>query len=345
MISFFLLSSLLLGALAPKGPIQVVSTLPDYASIASQIGGNRVQVHSIAKGYQDVHFVSAKPSVARLMSQADLFLTTGMDLELWAPTLIDKSRNPKIRENSSGFVSVSSGMKFLEIPRTADRSGGDIHIYGNPHIHTDPLRGLQIARNILVGLKRVDPDSGSVYQENYAVFERETYRRLFGKNLVDLVGGRELDRLAMDQQLDEFLDINEYDGKKLRAQLGGWLKLAECLRGQEILAYHKNWIYFTDRIGLRILDYVEDKPGIPPSPKHLVDLIRLVQERGIKPLLTANYYDESAPRKLEQQSGIKAVIVPLSVGGSSAVPGYFDLFDVWIGELRALYPESCQAPG
>ena len=343
MVSFFLLSSLLAGMLAPDGPVRVVSTLPDYASIASRIGGDRVQVESIAKGFQDVHFVSAKPSFARLMSEADLFLTTGMDLELWAPVLIDKSRNPRIREGSTGFVSVSSGMKFLDVPRTADRSGGDIHIYGNPHIHTDPLRGLQIARNILVGLKRVDPDHGSEYQENYEDFENETYRRLFGQDLVALVGGKELGRLTMAHQLDEFLDINEYAGKKLRAQLGGWLAQAECLRGQEILAYHKNWIYFTDRFGLRILDYVEDKPGIPPSPKHLVDLIRKVQEREIKPLLTANYYDESAPRKLEQQSGVKSVIVPLSVGGSGAVPDYFDLFDVWIGELRALYPESCQA--
>ena len=169
--------------------VKVVSTLPDYASIAQYLGGEKVAAESIATGYQDAHFVAAKPSFARTMSQADLFITTGLDLELWAPVLIDKSRNPKIREGAPGYVSASLGVPLLDVPSNINRSGGDIHIYGNPHIHTDPLRGLQIAENVLAGLKKVDPANGDYYDKRFESFEKETLDRLFGRELVKLVGG------------------------------------------------------------------------------------------------------------------------------------------------------------
>jgi len=156
LVSFLVLLSSAFTVLS-AGPVRVVSTLPDYASIAQYLGGELVGVESIAAGFQDAHFVSAKPSFARMMAEADLFLTTGLDLELWAPSLIDKSRNPRIREGASGYVSVSTGMPLLDIPKNPNRAGGDIHIYGNPHIHTEPLRGIVIAGNILVGLEKVDP--------------------------------------------------------------------------------------------------------------------------------------------------------------------------------------------
>ena len=320
-------------------PLKIVSTLPDYASIARYLGRDRVEVESISKGYQDPHFVKAKPSFARKMAQAQLFLTTGLDLELWGPTLIDKSRNRKIREGQPGYVSVSHGVHLLDVPRNANRSLGDIHIYGNPHIHADPLRGLQIAANILVGLKKVDREGAGFYEENFEAFRQETYRRLYGAELVEIVGGMQLERLARGHQFDRFLDSNQFDGRSLRSYLGGWLKLAECLRGKEIVAYHKNWIYFTDRFGIRIADYVEDKPGIPPSARHVVELIGKIQSRKIRVLWAANYFDESAPSKIEEKAGAKAFIVPLSVGGTPQAKDYFDLFDIWLGALRSAYPD------
>lgn len=319
--------------------VKVVSTLPDYGSIAQYLGGERVTVDSIATGYQDAHFVSAKPSFARTMSEADLFITTGLDLELWAPVLVDKSRNPRIREGSDGYVSASEGVPLLEKPSSINRSAGDIHIYGNPHIHTDPLRGLRIAENILAGLKKVDPANGDHYDKRFASFQAETLRRLFGEELVQLVGGQQLARLAWAGQLDEFLDANRFQGKSLRAFLGGWFKKAECLRGKEIIAYHRNWIYFADRFGLKIVDYVEDKPGIPPSARHVVDLVETIESRKIKALMTSNYFDERAPKNMEDKTGAKAVIVPLSVGGTPEAKTYFDLFDIWLEDLTAIYPE------
>ncbi len=326
------------GAIEAK-PIRVVTTLPDYASIAQYLGRDKVATESIATGYQDAHFVSAKPSFARAMAEADLFVTTGLDLELWAPVLIDKSRNPRIREGAVGYVSAAQGMPLLDIPKNPNRSAGDIHIYGNPHIHTDPLRGVLIASNIRIGLKKVDPANSAFYDRNFEAFKDETHRRLFGAELVKLVGGDQLSKLAWNGQLDEFLDGNQFQGKPLRSFLGGWFKEASCLRGKEIVAYHKNWIYFTDRFGLKIANYVEDKPGIPASARHVVDLVNEIKARGIRALVTANYYDERAPRSIEEKTGAKAVVVPLSVGGTPEAKDYFDLFDIWLRALREVYPD------
>ncbi len=324
-----------------NGQVKIVSSLPDYASIAESIGGEKVEVTSIAKGYQDAHLVKAKPSFARQMSEADLFLTTGMDLELWVPTLIDKSRNRDIREGESGYVNVSQGTTFLEVPASANRTAGDTHIYGNPHITTDPLRGIQIAENILAGLKRVDPSNSPYYEKNFQDFRSEIYRRLYGGELVQLVGGEQLAQLTRTQRLNTFLDANQFGGKPLKDYLEGWFKTAECLQGKQIIAYHKNWIYFTDRFGLEIVDYVEHKPGIPPSARHQVELIEKIQSLDIRAVLTANYFDEKAPRMLEERTGAKALIVPLSVGGTPEARTYLDLFDIWIQALVSVFPD-CQ---
>jgi ABC-type Zn uptake system ZnuABC Zn-binding protein ZnuA len=324
-----------------NGQVKIVSSLPDYASIAESIGGEKVEVTSIAKGYQDAHFVKAKPSFARQMSEADLFLTTGMDLELWVPALIDKSRNRDIREGESGYVSISRGMTFLQVPATANRTAGDTHIYGNPHISTDPLRGVLIAENILGGLKRVDPSNSAHYEKNFQDFRSEVYRRLYGEELVQLVGAEQLVQLTRNQRLDEFLDANQFVGKPLKDYLQGWFKTSECLQGQQIVAYHKNWIYFTDRFGLEIVDYVEHNPGIPPSARHQVELIEKIRSLGIRAILTANYFDEKAPRMLEERTEAKALIVPLSVGGTTEARTYLDLFDIWIQALVSVFPD-CQ---
>ncbi|MCK5353367.1 zinc ABC transporter substrate-binding protein [bacterium] len=322
-----------------NGQVRIVSSLSDYASIAESVGGDKVEVTSIAKGYQDAHFVKAKPSFARQMSEADLFLTTGMDLELWVPTLIDKSRNRDIREGESGYVNVSQGMTFLEVPATANRTAGDTHIYGNPHISTDPLRGIQIAENILAGLKRVDPSNRSYYEKNFQDFRSKVYRRLYGEELVQLMGGEQLAQLTRNQRLDAFLETNRFGGKALKDYLKGWFKISECFQGKQIVAYHKNWIYFTDRFELEIVDYVEHKPGIPPSARHQVVLIEKIQSLDIRAILTANYFDEKAPRMLEERTGAKALIVPLSVGGTPEARTYLDLFDIWIQALVSVFPE------
>jgi zinc/manganese transport system substrate-binding protein len=322
---------------ASQDGIRIVSSLTVYGDIAREIGGERVTVDSIAEARQDAHFVQAKPSFSILVSRADLLLATGLDLELWMPAVIDKSRNPRIREGEPGYVSVATDVPMLQIPENPSRAGGDIHIFGNPHIHTDPLRAVIIAENIKIGLQKVDPENRVYYEERFQSFKQRIHQRLFGEELIGLVGGDKLAELAFDHSLRSFLESNQLGGQPLLSKLGGWMKQAECLRGKRIVAYHLNWIYFTDRFGVEIASYVERRPGIPPSASHVADLVELIRRDDIRVLWVADYYDERVPRLIAERTGAALRYVPLYTGGSAE--DYFSLIDIWIGAMRSAIPE------
>jgi len=321
------------GRPAEREPIRVVATLPVYASLAKEIGGDQVTVVSIADPGEDAHFVRPKPSFALELKRADLFITTGLDLELWVPTLLDKAGNPNVLEGGRGYVSAHTGITLLDIPSAADRAAGDVHIYGNPHLHTDPLRALQVARNITTGLTRVAPDRRGVWEGNLASFEGRLHRRLFGERLVDALGGPTLERLALSGGLTQFLGTQQYQGRPLGGILGGWLKQADPLRGERILCYHKSWAYFEERFGVRCADYVESKPGIPPTPRHVAELVQLMQS-GVKVLLAETYFDRSKVEAVAARGGATPVIVATQTGARPAVDDYFGLVDNWIGSLN-----------
>ena len=316
-----------------RDPVRVVATLPVYASLVRELGSTEVSVTSIADPNEDSHFVRPKPSFALEVKRADLFITTGLDLELWVPTLLDKASNANVMEGARGYVSAYTGIELLDIPPVADRSAGDVHVYGNPHLHTDPLRTLQVARNIATGLTRVAPDRRGVWESNLARFEDRIHRRLFGETLVDLLGGPTLERLALGGGLAAFLAENEYEDVPLTQQLGGWLGEAEALRGQHIICYHKNWAYLEDRFGLDCADYVEVKPGIPPTPRHVARLIQLMREEGLRVVLAASYFDRGKVETVAERGEAEAVIVPMQTGARPGLNDYFDLVDLWIGSL------------
>jgi ABC-type Zn uptake system ZnuABC Zn-binding protein ZnuA len=298
--------------------IRIVTTLPDYAWAAKEIGGDLVEVNAIARGNQDAHFVRPRPSYSMMLRDADLFVTTGLDLELWVPTLLDAAGNRKVLEGGPGHIAVWPGIELLEVPTTLSRSEGDVHIYGNPHIHTGPLNMVPIARNILAGLEKVDPANATVYRERKRALEDRLNRRLFGDALVDLIGGDTLARLARGGRLMPFLEGKEYpagSGQTLADMLGGWLKQAEPLRGRRIIGYHKNWIYFGTQFGLEFVGYIEPKPGIPPTPRHVETMINLIRDQGIKVILSANYFDPVKPQAIAERTGATVVIVPLGSGG------------------------------
>lgn len=318
--------------------ISVVTSLPCYASIAEFIGGDLVTVESIATGNQDAHFVQPKPSYALKMAKADMFVTTGLDLELWVPTLLDKARNRSIFEGAAGYVSAATDVPLLEKPETnPDRAMGDVHIYGNPHIHTSPLNAKIIAQNILIGLKKVSPGNAAAFEANYAAFVDRLDRSLFGAELVNLFGGEVLAKMLRSGTLIEFLETKEYGDEKLIGKLGGWLKKAMPLRGQKVICYHKDWIYFTRSFGLEIVDYIEPKPGIPPTAKHVKEVIEKIASQKIQVMIVANYYERSSPNMIAERTGIKAVFVPLDVGGEPGVNTYFDLIDYWIDKLNEAF--------
>lgn len=308
--------------------VKVVTTLQDYAAIAREIGGDRIDARAIVVGNADAHFIKPKPSYALMLKDADLFVSTGLDLELWAPVLVNKAGNRNIVDGAPGYVAAAHGIELLDVPKSLDRSGGDIHIYGNPHIQTSPLNAVIIARNIATGLCKVDPAGCEMYRTNAAAFHDRIARRLYGDDLVDLLGADSLDPLARQGRLIPFL---EQQG--LLGRLGGWLAEAEPLRGARIICYHKNWVYLTTLFGLDVVDYVEPKPGIPPTARHVADLIELIKSQHIKVLLAANYFEASKPGLIAERTGIVPVIVPTSVGGEPGVDTYFDLVDIWITRL------------
>ena len=230
-----------------RARISVVATLPTYAAIASEITGDRADVQAIARGDEDAHFVHPRPSYARLLQTADLFISTGLDLELWVPGLLDRANNPNVMEGAPGHVVAYGGIELLDVPASVSRSGGDVHVFGNPHVHTDPINGILIGRNILAGLKRVDPDGTAEYEANARDFEERLLRRLFGDELFDMLGGETLLGLARARQFWKFAEGQEFQGRPLTDYVGGWLREAAPFRAERMVCYHKNWAYFSAR--------------------------------------------------------------------------------------------------
>ncbi len=318
---------------ASEKPLQVVATLPDYAAIAREIGGDRIIAQAIVQGEQDAHYIRPKPSFVAMVRDADVLLDTGLDLEMWLPTVVDKSGNAKVRSGQAGYVAVAKGLDLLEKPKVLSRSEGGVHVYGNPHITCSPVNMRTVARNIAAGLITNDPQGKAYYQKRTELFVRSLDERMFGKALVEMLGGDTLAELAASGKLYGFLEKQTHEGKPLIEQLGGWMKLMLPLRGKLIVTYHKNWVYFFTLFELEEAGTVEPKPGIPPSPSHVLNLIENMRQRDVRILLAANYFDQHQVKTVAAKVNAEAVIVPLYVGGEQGVETYFGLVDLWVNRL------------
>jgi zinc/manganese transport system substrate-binding protein len=273
--------------------INVVTTTSDLRSITELIGKDKVDVTSIATGYQNPHFVDPKPSYIIKLSRADMFVTVGLDLETgWSPQLLSSSRNTKIQKGSNGYVDASVGVILLQVPSVINRGEGDIHIYGNPHYWLDPVNGKQIARNICDGLEKVSPENKAFFEENLNAFNAK-----------------------IDQKLKD------------------WLQKMAPFKGSKIIAYHNEWVYFEQRFGLVIVDFMEPKPGIPPTPTQLVKIISEVKSNAIRIIISSPYFTTSSSDVVSQQTGAKTIILATSVGAFDSIKDYYDLFDYNIDKL------------
>src|SRR4051795_11616769 len=222
----------LLGTTAPQprslaAPPKIVTTLTTYGAIAREIVGDKGTVTSIAQGNEDPHFVQPKPSFVAILRDADLFITTGMDLELWVPALLDRAGNRRIIDGAPGYVAAFKGIDLMEVPTSLSRSEGDIHVDGNPHIHTDPLNGIIIARNILAGLQRVSPENSAFYAGREQDFEKQVLEATMGPKLVAVLTPGTAYELLKSNKLYDFASKQKYQGAPLLDQLGGWLKQAQ----------------------------------------------------------------------------------------------------------------------
>jgi zinc/manganese transport system substrate-binding protein len=318
-----------------SAPVKIVTSLTTYGAIAREIAGDHGVVTSIAQGDEDPHFVQPKPSFVAVLRDADLFVTTGLDLELWVPALLDRANNRKVSEGGPGYVTAYTGITLLEVPTSLNRSEGDIHADGNPHIHTDPLNAIIIARNILTGLTRVSPEDAAYFTQREADFEKRILEATMGAELVGILTPATAFNLLKTDKLSTFIAATKYQGKPLADRLGGWLKTAEVFKGKEMACYHKEWAYFSHRYGISCADYIEAKPGIPPTPKHVQEIIALMKERKIRVLFASNYFNHNQIQQVAEKTGARAVIVPENTHGAPGVETYFDLMNVWVNDLAA----------
>lgn len=274
--------------------LRVVATTSDLAALAREVGGEFVEADSIAKGYQDPHFVETKPSYLLKLKRADLFVQVGLELEVgWAPSLLTNCRNPKILPGNPGFLDASQGIDVMEKPQgPVDRSLGDVHPLGNPHFWLHPDNGRGIARLIAGRLKELDPANAREFESNLARFEG---------------------RLAKKEK--------------------EWLGKAAALNGLRVVTYHNSWSYFAGFLGLNVVSFVEPRPGIPPSPAHVQELIARMRREKTPLLIMEPYFDDKLPAKIAREAGSRLVVLAPSVGAEKGVDDYFGLFDRAIGKL------------
>jgi zinc/manganese transport system substrate-binding protein len=318
---------------AQQKRIQVVCTLPTLKALVQEVGGDRINVISLAKGDQDPHTVTPTPVLMRRTREADLFVENGFSLESWADEVVNGSGNSKIFHGTPGRVMAGSGVSALEIPSVLTRELGDIHPQGNPHIWLDPLLAKVEAGNISEALKRIDTPGTEYYSNRLDDFNKRIDAALFGPDLVKILGTQKLTRLIWSGQLQSFLNSNKLNGRPLSALEGGWLKRASTFRGLKAVEFHKVWVYFARVFGIQLVGTIEERPGIPPGPQHVRQITELVQSRKIPLILVDNFYDPSLPDSIARQTGATVVILPNQVEGNQGIRTYFDLIDHLITEL------------
>jgi zinc/manganese transport system substrate-binding protein len=334
-LSTLLIALFAMSLFGQQKKVQVVCTLPTLRALAQEVGGDKVDVISLAKGDQDPHFVTPTPVLMRRTREADLFIENGFSLELWADEVVNGSGNSRIFRGTPGRVIAGSGISALEIPSVLTRELGDIHPQGNPHVWLDPLLAKVEAGNIGDALKRTDPPNADYYASRLDTFNKRIDAALFGPDLVKILGTQKLTRLTWSGDLQSFLDSNKLDGKPLSALTGGWLKQASALRGAKAVEFHKVWVYFARVFGIQLMGTVEERPGIPPGPQHVRQVVDLIQSQKIRLILVDNFYDPALPNNIARQTGATVVILPNQVEGDPAVKTYFDLIDHLVRELTS----------
>jgi zinc/manganese transport system substrate-binding protein len=302
--------------------LKVVTTTTDLAAIAGYVGGDKVSVSSIVQGNQDPHHVEAKPSYMLMCKDADLFIRIGMSLEIgYEQPIIDGSRNSKIRIGSPGHLDASEKIRRLEVPTAKVTRGlGDIHPEGNPHYWVSPYNARIIAEEIGERLAQLDPRNADYYDAQARKFVSEINERMFGADIVQKIGSNNAWTL---QHAGKLKDVIEKRGIKP----GGWLAKLLPYQGTYIVTYHRSWVYFADDFQLKVLDELEPKPGIPPSPGHVADVIEKMKQRGTKVMLMEVFYDRKPADRVAQETGGTVVDVANSVGGSKESTDYFSLID------------------
>ena len=288
-------------AFAPRlaqAQLKVVTSTTDLYDIARSVGGDKITAMHIGEGYQDPHFIEAKPSFVLQLRNADVWAFVGLDLEIgWMPLLLDGARNPKIRLGGSGYVDASKAIRVLDTPQgNVDRSMGVVHPLGNPHYWLDPENGRRIARLFKAKFSELDPKNEDTYEKNEKAFEA-----------------------------------------RLNAAEQGWQSDLATIRGKPVVAWHTSWRYFAEYTKMNIVAFMEPTPGVPPSPSHLYTVIQTVKRTGAKAIIMEPFYDRKVADLVAKQTGIKVLLLPPSVGGIRGAPvnDYISLMKYDMAQLAA----------
>ena len=273
--------------------LRVFTCEPEWAALAIEIGGERIDVQSAVTGLQDVHYIQARPSLIARVRKADLLVCTGANLEIgWLPVLLRQAGNKDVQPGSPGFLEASQYVELLDVPEVLDRALGDIHPYGNPHLQLDPRNILAVAAAVRDRLILLDTDSESYYAERYDDFERRWI-------------------LAIEE----------------------WETLAAPLQGVQIVTHHQSWIYLNNWLGLEEVGTLEPKPGIPPSTAHLARLLKQIEGQQVQAIVRSAYQPSRASHWLEKRTEIPTVVLPHTVTSVEGTDDLFAMFDVLLQRL------------
>src|SRR5438309_1392339 len=290
-----ILCTILACAVSANAKLNVVATLPDFGSLAREIGGDKIDILTLAKPTEDPHFVDARPSFVVSLRSADVLIDGGAELEIgWLPPLLQNARNPKIEIGKPGRVQASQGIRLMNVPTNVTRAAGDVHALGNPHFMTDPIIAKAVAQHIAQSFAAVDPPNAGFYDGNYKKFEAT-----------------------------------------VNAKLQEWGAAMLPFKGQSVVAYHDSWPYFAHRFGLNIDTFLEPKPGIPPSPSHLAEVIEKMKAQKIKAIIVEPFHDRKIAEKAASSTGAKVVEFAQYPGGLPNTDSYVKLMDVLVARLSA----------
>ncbi len=286
--------AMLLATAAAQAKLNVIVTTSDFAAIAKEIGGDKVDITTLARPTEDPHFVDAKPSFIVKLNRADVIIEGGAELEIgWLPPLLEGARNSKLEAGAPGHIACSQGVQMLEVPSTLDRSKGDIHAAGNPHYMTDPANARIVAQHIADSFARLDPKSSGTYRANLQKFTAE-----------------------------------------LDAKLAEWQKTLAPFKGQRVVTYHNSWPYFSERFGVKLDLFLEPKPGIPPTPTHLAEVIAKMKEEKVRVILVEPYLNRKTAETVARNTGAVVLDVAQFPGGVRGTDGsYIKLMDYLVTSL------------
>jgi len=275
----------------------------------------------------DPHFVEPRPSFSKALSRADLVVSIGMELEIgWLPTVVTQARNPRLATGQPGYFEASSAIVPMGIASgPIDRSHGHIHTAGNPHFLSDPVCGVQVAKSLAARLGQLRPEIAARCTTRYRTFAVEVARRLLGSAVVQRIGDERMVTALEGDLLQPLIG----DG----ADLGGWLARLRPSAGAKLIADHDLWPYLTRRFDLQVVGYLEPKPGLPPTPRHLRDLVKQAKTQGVKAIITVPYFDRRSAGFVAEQVGIPLVILAHQVGATTEATDWLAMIEANVEHL------------